>query len=82
MLPHYAEAIHAMEDHLQTAATNFPRYHHYGIPNGATLFHTFEDGRLVDSEVVGKNRNPKYQVTRFYPKEQKEYKEGEKIPLP
>ena len=81
MLPHYGEAIHAMDEHLQTAAVNFPRYHHYGIPNGVTLFHTFENQRLMDSEVVGKNLNQELKVTRFFPKDKKTFEEGDKIPL-
>lgn len=81
MLPHYGEAIHAMDEHLQTAAVNFPRYHHYGIPNGVTLFHTFENKQLKESEVVGQNRNPNLKVTRFLPKDQRTFQEGEKIPI-
>jgi hypothetical protein len=81
MLPHYGEAIHATADHLRSAAINFPRYHHYGIPNGVTLFHTFEDQKLVSSEVVGQNRLPQLKVTRFFPKTTKEFSEGDKLPL-
>jgi hypothetical protein len=77
LLPHYNQAIHATEEHLESAAKNFPSLHHYGVPNGVALFHSFEKGILSRSEVVGQNLDPTLQVTRFWPKDKKIYKEGD-----
>ena len=81
LLPHYNQAIHATEEHLESAAKSFPSLHHYGVPNGVALFHSFEKGLLTHSEVVGKNLDPKLRVTRFWPKDKKTYKEGEELEI-
>lgn len=81
LLPHFDEAIHATSAHLQAAANRFPNHKHFGVPNGASLFHTFKKGRLVRTEVVGRNNNPKLQVTQFLKKDRVTYKAGEKIDL-
>lgn len=81
MLPHYNEAIHATEAHLRASVNRYSRYRHFGIPNGAALFHTFNQGKLLKSEVVGQNPNSKLHVTEFLKKDTRTYKVGEEINL-
>ncbi|MCJ8346136.1 peptidase E [bacterium] len=79
MLPHFNEAMHATTTHLLTAARDYPTVKHYGVPNGAALFHTFEDQKHIQSEVVGENRHPQLLVTEFVNDDQKNFLEGEVI---
>ena len=81
MLPHFNEAIHATEEHLKASVKRYSRYRHFGVPNGAAIFHTFQQGKLMQSEVVGSNPNPKLLVTEFLKKDSRTYKLSEKIDL-
>tara|TARA_Y100000589_G_scaffold131573_2_gene125364 strand:- start:4244 stop:5161 length:918 start_codon:yes stop_codon:yes gene_type:complete len=81
MLPHFNEAIHATEEHLKAAVRRYPRYRHFGVPNGAAIFHTFQESKLMLTEVVGSNPNPKLLVTEFLKKDSRVYRTGEKIEL-
>lgn len=81
MLPHFNEAIHATEEHLKASVKRYSRYRHFGVPNGAAIFHTFQEAKLIQSEIVGNNPNPKLLVTEFLKKDSRSYKVGEKIEL-
>tara|TARA_Y100000589_G_C27091657_1_gene604179 strand:- start:32 stop:949 length:918 start_codon:yes stop_codon:yes gene_type:complete len=81
MLPHFNEAIHATEEHMKAAVRRYSRYRHFGVPNGAAIFHTFQESKLMQTEVVGSNPNPKLLVTEFFKKDSRVYKTGEKIEL-
>lgn len=81
MLPHFNEAVHATDAHLNASVRRFPRYRHFGVPNGSALFHTFSGGKLIKSEVIGQNPNHRLQVTEFLKRDTRSYKQGEIIEL-
>ncbi|PCJ18087.1 MAG: hypothetical protein COB02_05870 [Candidatus Cloacimonadota bacterium] len=79
MLPHFNEAMHATTTHMLTAAKDYPRIKHYGVPNGAALLHTFEDEKHIQSEIIGASNHPQLLVTEFCQDDQRNFKEGDLI---
>lgn len=79
MLPHFNEAMHATTTHMLTAARDYPKIKHYGVPNGAALFHTFENSTLEKSEIVGSSRRPQLHVTEFVQDDQRTFLENDLI---
>jgi hypothetical protein len=77
LLPHYKESPHATDMHLIYASRAYPKLHHFGVPNGVALFHTFQGGKHFRSEIMGKNPNTELLATRYYPLGRAYLKEGD-----